>query len=111
MKYINYTTYTDTDPYEVLEMNKTGKTAKVRALLTERKNADEDEQSIGGFACHISHGKNGQLWEYTSNPECKTHVMTLRKNGTWQFKGHASSNQGCRGHLSDAPHKYYDYNF
>ena len=111
MKYINYTTWSDTNPYEVLEMSASGKSAKVRMMSAERSNADEDHHSIGGFFCHVSHGKNGQKWSFSSNEEAWVETMTLRKNGTWQFKGQPMSHHGCRGRLSDEPYKYYDYNF
>jgi len=109
-KYINYTTYTDTDAYEVIEF-KSPKTAVVRLLDAERTNQDEDKFVAGGFCGHTSHGVNGQQWKFTSNEDRGTGIMTLRKNGSWQFKGQPMSRRGLRGSLSDEPYKYYDYNF
>ena len=111
MKYINYTTYTDTDAYEVLEISKSGKTAKVRALDSTRINQDEDHFSPGGFCGHTSHGLNGQQWSFSSNEERSIEKMSLRNDGFWRFVGTKATTRGCVGTLSDEPYKYYDYNF
>lgn len=110
-KFINYQTYTDVEPYEVLEMSKSGKTAKVRRMECERINQKEDVVVPGGFCAHTSHPK-GQQWSYKSVDDDSSFTMTLRKNGGWQFKGQKTSwTRGCIGRLSDEPYKYYDYNF
>ena len=112
MKFINYTTYTDVEPYEVLEISKSGKTAKVRRMECERINQGEDSFAPGGFCGHTSHGPGGQQWSYKSVDDGSSFTMSLRKNGRWQFKGQQTSRTGgCSGSLSDEPYMYYDYNF
>lgn len=110
-KFINYTTYSDTSPYEVLAISASGKTAQVRPMITERSNREDDVVTPGGFCAHTSHPK-GQLWLYESDEEADVKTMTLRKNDVWQFKGQTTSRgAGGFGVLSDQPRKYYDYNF
>ena len=111
MKYINYTIYTDTDPYEVLEISKSGKTAIVRPLNSTRSNQDDDDFAPGGFCGHTSHGQYGQQWSFSSNEDNFTKKMSLRKDGFWRFVGDKVTSRGCVGTLSDEPYKYYDYNF
>ena len=110
-QYINYRTFTDVEPYEVLEISKSGKTAKVRRMECERINQKDDVVTPGGFSCHTS-SPNGQQWSYKSIDDDTSFTMSLRKNGDWQFKGQMTSRTGgCCGTLSDEPYKYYDYNF
>ena len=111
-KFINYRMFTDVEPYEVLEISKSGKTAKVRRMECERINQKEDNFEPGGFCGHTSHGPNGQQWSYKSVEDDSSFTMTLRKNGGWQFRGQKTSvTGGCCGSLSDEPYKYYDYNY
>ena len=110
-KFINYTTYSDTSPYEVIAISASGKTAQVRPMISERTNREQDEVIPGGFCAHTSH-PHGQLWAHEPDEEADVKTMTLRKNDVWQFKGQATSRgSGGYGVLSDQPQKYYDYNF
>ena len=110
-KFINYRTYSDTSPYEVIAFSASGKTAQVRSMISERSNKEDDVVVPGGFCAHTSHPK-GQLWSHESNEEADIRTMTLRKNGVWQFRGQKTSRTGgSSGILSDEPYKYYDYNF
>ena len=108
-KFINYTTYSDTRPFEVVAISASGKTAQVRSMISERTNRDQDVVTPGGFCAHISH-PHGQLWSHESDEEANVMTMTLRKDGVWQFKGEITG-RGGTGVLSDQPRKYYDYNF
>ena len=111
-KYINYRVHTDVEPYEVLEISKSGRTAKVRHMECIRLNSDEDSFVEGGFLGHTSHGPGGQQWLYKTVNDDSSFTMTLRKNGRWQFRGQKTSRTGgCSGILSDEPYRYYDYNF
>jgi len=110
-QFINYRLHTDYEPYEVIEMSANGKTAKVRRMICERINKEDDEHSPAGFCCHTSHPK-GQLWSYESNEDSPLWTMTLRNNGGWQFRGQKTVyTGGSKGNLADEPFKYYDYNF
>lgn len=109
-QYINYRLYTDISPYEVIEMSKSGKTAKVRPMKCERINQQEDVVIPGGFCAHTSSPK-GQQWSFEPDEEACVRTMSLRKDGLWRFKGCASVGGGCCGQLEGKPFKYYDYNY
>jgi hypothetical protein len=109
-QYINYITYSDVSPYEVIEMSPSGKTAKVRAMSCTRTNQEDDVVTPGGFCCHVSH-PTGQQWDCKSKEDGTIFTMTLRKDGGWQFKGQKTSARGLVGRLSESPRKFYDMNF
>ena len=110
-KYFNLSCYSDVKAYEVLDISDNLKTIKVRLLDAERSNLDKDVRTPGGFACHTEH-PDGQQWEFSSNEDFPVETFTLRKNGKYVRKGMRTPpySAGC-GSLSEAPYKYYDYNF
>ena len=107
-KYINYSTFSDVQPYEVISFSKSGKRAKVRRLDGERTNQHEDTVTPGGFCAHFEYGPNGQQWDLKPTDHYST--MSLRKHGRWEKVGCSTCNY-MGGRLSDEPVKFYDYNF
>ena len=94
-QYLNVRYGSDVYPFEVVEVNATGKTIKVREMDVV---ADPDAP------------KMSNEWIYSSNEDNELVVYTLRKNGKFHRKGTKSTyyNGGC---LTDEPYKNYDYSF
>ena len=101
MKYANRLGWSDINPYEVVRVV-SEKTLEVRAMKAVR---DPQWQPIfvpGGF-CGTVINQNDQEWIIESNPDAPVERIRLGKKG---WKG-----SGGRFQLSDAPVKFYDYNF
>ena len=100
--FANHHGYSDVHPYEVVRVV-SGKTLEVRAMDT-GENKTELQFVAGGFSAHCTNNY-AQDYDYTSNPE--NHVFRIRssKAGDWKDK------HGRRFVISDAPSKFYDYNF
>lgn len=102
-KYCNHCMWTDVDPYEVVRVI-SDECVIVRRMDT--KQIEFPKQFFpGGFVGHFADNRSGQKYEYISNP------------GNKEIKIRYSSARGCWGPkymrfvMSDAPHKFYDYNF
>ena len=96
----NYRGYSDVEPWEVVEVNKSGKTITIRKYDTELINGDDLKFHAGGFAAHCSNQRN-QKYTYTSNPKNATIQVRLSKKGFGKGRFHVTHN----------PYKFYDYNF
>ena len=92
--------YSDVRPYEIVEVNKTGKTIKVRKMDAELDPSWKPEFIAGGFSAHCTNDTE-QQWVITSNPN--NFVLTLRLSKKGFDRG--------RFWVSDQPLKRYDYNF
>lgn len=94
--------YTDINPYEIVEVNETGKTIKVRQMDAERDPSWKPEFVVGGFAGHcVNNSESDQKWVITSNPD--NHVLSLRLSKNGFAKGEFW--------VDNYPRKKYDFNF
>lgn len=102
MKYANLHGYTDIYPYEVIRVI-SDKTIEIREMKSELDPSWKPEMIPGGFAAHCIN-QNDQTYTYSSNDQVQTIRMRKRKDGRWYsaFGRHV---------LSDAPKRFYDYNF
>jgi len=108
-QYINYRTYTDIEPYEVINSTNPRKLT-VRAMKFELDPEWEPKWVTGGFAgCCIN--QDDQKWLIVPNEGGCVHQMSLRKNGKWQFVGRKTVRGGCVGYLETEPRRFYDFNF
>jgi len=109
--YINYRLHTDTEPFEVIELNAAGTRAKVRAMKAERDPSWKPEWTPGGYAGHCTNNRE-QRWACEPDPAAQMRMMTKRKDGYWRFAGEPiASGPGNRGTLEAQPRKFHDYNF
>tara|TARA_R100001244_G_scaffold131264_1_gene104302 strand:- start:3 stop:566 length:564 start_codon:yes stop_codon:yes gene_type:complete len=98
--------YTDCSPFEVVRVI-SAKCVQIRAMDSEQLEWKKD-WSMGGFAGHLNNQRD-QKWEITSNKD--NHSFKIRfsnpKNGyaTWKDA------HGNKYNMSEAPYKFYDYNF
>lgn len=102
-KYANMHGYSDVEPYEVIRVV-SQQTVIVRAMET-KQTKFPSKVVPGGFAGHTVDNREGQDYEYTSNsanPEIR--IRWSKANRRWQRGGQ-------RFLMSDAPYKFYDYNF
>lgn len=108
MKYANHYGYSDVNPYEIVR-HVSPTTIEVRAMSAVRSNPDTDMGfAPGGFVGHFAN-QHLQEWTITPCPENGTKRIRLskakRKVGNWYDQ------YGEKFALSDAPRKFYDYNF
>jgi hypothetical protein len=101
MKYANHIGYTDVNPFEVIRQV-TPKTIEIRKMDAVQDMSVKPTFNIGGFSAHSD---NAQKWIITSNEEYGIFRIRLHADGRWFDK------YGHRYQLSDAPRKFYDYNF
>jgi hypothetical protein len=101
-KFANCYGYSDVNPYEVVRVV-SEKTLEIRAMKCERDPSWKMEVNPGGFCANVSN-QNDQKWFITSDESYPVSRIRLGKNG-WKSKG------GSKFVLSDAPVKFYDYNF
>lgn len=106
--YANEVMYSDTNPYEVIEM-KTDKTWVVRSMTAtikeEAKKALQDSFIPGGFCGHFDNYE--QEWDIT--PDENGAVRTIRFHSSKSSRGWFDKSQ--RFSISTNPVKFYDYNF
>lgn len=98
--YANRAGWTDMEPFEIVSISPSGKTATIRpmdAKLIQPATC----LGVGGFSAHFDNWS--QKWEITSNPEYPTRKIRLTKKG-WASKG-------TKFRLNTRPVKFYDYNF
>ena len=102
MNYANHHGYSDVHPYEIIRWV-SEKTIAIREMSAERIGASDLGFAPGGFVGHCSR-QDEQRYSYSPNTEAPIIRMRLRKNGQWH------SIYG-RHIISDAPKKFYDFNF
>ena len=93
--------YSDTNPYEIIAVSKTGRQATIREMKA-TLNRDESTlvQTVGGFAAHTS-GK--QVWDIESDEDGYVRKMN------WSNKKQRFVSDGKNASLGAS--KHYDYNF
>lgn len=103
-KYANHCMYTDVNPYEVVRII-SPICVEVRAMST--KQIEFPKQFYpGGFVGHFADNRGGQKYEYSSDPDAPVfRIRWSRRNRQWQ------RGKYMRFAMSDAPYKFYDYNF
>ena len=107
-KFMNVSSGSDTNPYKIVKQN-SEKSIEIQPMNAEFDKSTNLEFSVGGFAGHC-HNPEDQKWIYTEDSDAPTATYTLRKDGKWRQKG--VSSQWYNGQrVSEAPRKYYDYNF
>lgn len=95
--------YSDIDPYEVVRII-SPICVEIRAMKTVQIESPKDFHP-GGFVGHYADNRDGQKYEYFSDPDSPVMRIRFSKRGFW-----ASGRYG-RFSMSDAPYKFYDYNF
>jgi hypothetical protein len=104
MQYANHIGYSDINPCEIVR-RVSDRTIEVRPMSAVRANPAEDMGfKPGGFMGHFS-DQYKQEWTITSNPEARTLLIRLHKDGKWR------GSNGDRYVLAVKPIKFYDYNF
>ena len=102
MKYANHYGWSDVNPYEVVRVV-SDKTIEVREMDAERDESVKMDFVAGGFSA-ICTNQYDQRWIIKSDLTAPVIRIRLGKNG-WKDK------HGRKFKLSDAPSKFYDYNF
>ena len=102
MNYANHYGWSDVNPYEVVKVI-SDKTIEVREMDADRDETVWLEWVAGGFSA-VCTNPHDQRWIIKSDPTAPVIRIRLGKNG-WKDK------HGRKFKLSDAPHKFYDYNF
>ena len=102
MNYANHYGWTDVNPYEVVRVV-SDKTIEVREMDADRDETVKLDWVAGGFSAICTNDRD-QKWHIKSDPTAPVIRIRYGKKG-WKDK------HGRRFVLSDAPHKYYDYNF
>ena len=98
--YCNRFFYSDIKPYEIVEVNKTGKTLTLRSVDAELDKSWKPEFIEGGFSGHCTNN-NEQKWVFKSNPKNTTFKVRLSK------KGYDKGNF----YVGPEPRYKFDYNF
>ena len=98
--FCNYFGYSDAQPFEVVEVNKSGKTITIREVKAELKKSFKPKFHVGGYSAHCSN-QSEQDYNYFTVEKGFTTKIRLSKKG-WG-KGDYR--------ISATPHKFYDYNF
>jgi hypothetical protein len=104
MNYANHHGYSDVNPYEVVRAV-SDKCLEIREMDAEIDKSVDLEFIPGGFFAHCSNQRD-QKWFIESNEEYLLIRIRLSKAKNGWYDKH-----GRRFVLSDAPHKFYDYNF
>jgi hypothetical protein len=101
--YMNERGWSDTEPYEVVNVI-SETTVEIRAMKAEPDTSWSPDFVPGGFSGVVTNQEQ-QKWIITSDPEAPIFRVRKHKNGKWKSPG------GTEYRPSDAPRKYYDYNF
>lgn len=101
--FVNRHGYSDVEPFEVIKTI-SPICVEVRAMKTVQTKFPKDFH-VGGFVGHFADNREGQEYEYTSNPDAI--VFRLR----WSRAKRQWQSQGSRFRMADKPYKFYDYNF
>jgi hypothetical protein len=103
-KYANHLMYSDIDPYEVIKTI-SPICVEVRAMKTTQISHPK-EFYPGGFVGHFADNRGGQDYTYESDENGQVfRIRFSRAKGQWFDR-----NNGRYG-MSEAPYKFYDYNF
>lgn len=103
-KFANHHMYTDVDPYEVIRTI-SPICVEIREMKTTQTSFPK-EFYPGGFIGNFADNRGGQDYTYESDETNPTkRIRFSRAKGNW-----FDANNG-RFHMSDAPYKFYDYNF
>lgn len=102
-KYANHIGWSDVNPFEIVRVV-SAKCLEVREMKAERDPDWKPEFIPGGFAGHCVN-QHEQRWNIEPDPEALVYRIRLHKNGWWKDAN------GNRFVLSEAPRKFYDYNF
>ena len=103
MQYANHIGYSDVNPFEIVR-RVSEKTIDIRAMDSEQDPTWKPEFVAGGFSA-VCLNNATQRWIITSNPNSPVVRIRKHSSGVWKDK------HGRRYSLSDAPSKFYDYNF
>lgn len=103
--YANKLGWTDVNPYEIVEVNKSLKTIKIRAMKATLVPEFKPEFIVGGFSAHCVNQRD-QEYTYESDPEAEIRTARLHKDGYFY-----TPNRGSRFSVDAQPRKFYDYNF
>ena len=102
--------YSDTYAHTVIAVSKSGKRCTVQrdkaTLLNGAMSGEPDALQFypGGYVGHTS---GRQRWEIERDPEGKTMVLSLRKDGKWRELGYTSGSHFVLGKRVE----HYDFNF
>ena len=103
-KFANHIGYSDINPYEIVRVV-SDQTIEIRQMDAELANKEDLKHVPGGFS-GVCVNQGAQEWNITSNEAYKVERIRFSKaKNRWQSKG------GNRFVLSDAPRKFYDFNF
>ena len=113
--------YSDVHPYEVIEVSKSGKKAKVRAMKADRDPEWKPVMHVGGFSAHCSN-QHSQRWILSSDPNGSVMEISLRNLKCDPKYNHGLEKiqkwvpVGRKGEIgktqiSAGARKFYDYNF
>lgn len=113
--------YSDVTPYEVVEVSKSGKTAKIREMKATLDPNWKPEMIPGGFSAHCVNNRE-QKWILESNPEGAIRKISLRTVKLDPRYNHGADKAtkwvpvGMKATIGDYPviysaMKFYDYNF
>lgn len=103
-KFANHIGYSDVNPYEIVRVV-SDQTIEIREMDAELANKEDLKHVVGGFS-GVCVNQGAQEWNITSNESYKVERIRFSKaKNRWQSKG------GRRFVLSDAPRKFYDFNF
>jgi hypothetical protein len=94
--------YSDSYPFEVVAVSKSGKTLTIRPLDAEFDKSVDLTFLPGGFSAHCAN-QHDQKWILTSNPNNPTQKIRLTKKG-WTSGSYRRFSVGKAS-------KFYDYNF
>lgn len=102
-KYANLIGYSDTKPFEIVSVSKSGKQITIREMNAERDPSWKPKFHAGGFSAHCSN-QASQKWVITSDEDAITVKAHLRKDGRFH------SAYG-KHKIEDEPRCFYDFNF
>ena len=98
--FCNWLGYSDVTPYEIVDVNKSGKTITIREMDAKLVDSFKPEFIAGGFSANCTN-QNEQEYDYTSIKDGYTQKVRMSKKGfgLGRFK------------ISYVPCKFHDYNF
>jgi len=101
--FANHIGWTDVNPFEVVRVI-SEQTVEVREMKAHPLPWDQ-KWEVGGFAGHCSNQRD-QKWDIQRDLDAEViRIRWSKAKGVWQDRN------GRRFSMSDAPRKFYDYNF
>ena len=101
--YFNSRGWTDVEPYEVVRVV-SDKTVEIRAMKATQDESWKPNFVPGGFSA-VCTNQNEQKWIIESDETAEIIRVRKHKNGKWKAA------HGGEFRPSDAPRKFYDFNF